>query len=103
MDNHISIYQKNTKTIAILVNGISDLSPYVPYLSVKKKVTDASTVLFKSGTVSDPSTTFAFALTTTDTSLAVLDYVYDVTIVGNSNVITLVRDRFTIMENVIEI
>lgn len=100
MDNALKIYQKNTKSIAVLVTGIADLTNYVPYLSVKRKVNDASTVLFKSGVVSDPSTTFTFALTTTDTSLNPLDYVYDITIVGNGNVITLVRDKFSIMENV---
>jgi hypothetical protein len=103
MDNHISIYQKNTKTLAVLVTGINDLSTYIPYLSVKKKATDVSTVLFKSGIVSDPSSTFTITLTTTDTSLAPLDYVYDLTIKGNGNVITIVRDKFTIMENIIEI
>jgi len=102
MANKIEIYQKNTRDIAVLVEGLSDLTPYVPYLSVKKRATDASTVLFKSGTVSDPSTTFLFSLTTTDTSLACQDYTYDVTIKGNGNVITVVRDKFSIQENVIE-
>lgn len=102
MDNHIKIYQKNTKSIAVLVSGISDLTAYTPYLSVKRKATDASTVLFKAGTVTDPSTTFTFSLTSIDTSLSVQDFVYDVTITGNGNKITIVRDRFTIMETVID-
>ena len=108
MDNRISIYYKNTKTLAILVEGMTNLSVYTPYLTVKRKATDASAVLYKSGLLSDPSATsntFTFSLTTSDTSLNPADYVYDVTIIGdpsqgNTNVITLVRDRFTIMENV---
>ncbi len=102
MDNKITVYYKNTKTIGVLVSGISDLSPYVPYLSVKKKATDASTVLFKAGTVSDPSTTFTFSLTTTDTSLAIQDYVYDICIIGNNNKITLVKDKFSVLETVFD-
>lgn len=102
MDNAIKIFQNNTKTLAVLVTGISDLTPYTPYLSVKKKATDASTVLLKTGTVSDPSTTFTFTLTSTDTSMAIQDYVYDVTITGNNNKITLVRDKFSILETVFD-
>ena len=99
MNNHLEIYQKNDRDIVVGVVGLNDLSPYTSYLSVKKKTTDASTLLFKAG-VTDPSTTtFVFSLTSTDTSLAVADYPYDVTIVGNGKTLTIARDILSILDN----
>ena len=99
MDNTIRIYQKNTKTLAVLVQGLSDLTNYIPFLSVKNNPGDVSTILFKSGIVSDPSSTFTITLNTIDTSLICKDYTYDITICGNGNVITIVRDKMSVMEN----
>lgn len=100
MNNHIQIYEKNTENIMCYVSGISDVSGYIPYLSVKYKTSDASTVLFKEGTVSDASGTFTFALTAVDTSLAPYDYVYDITIEKSPVVITVIKDRFSILDTV---
>ena len=102
MNNRLEIYQNNTKEIVVAVIGLSDLTPYTPYLSVKRKATDASTILFKQGVVSDPSGTFTFSLTATDTSLAARDYVYDVVAEGNGNHITLAKDVLSILEGVYE-
>ena len=102
MDNKLQIYQKNDREIVVCVVGLADLTPYVPYLSVKYKERDPSTLLFKSGTVSDPSGTFTFSLSDTDTSLAARDYVYDVTIIGNGNKLTIAKDIFSILETVID-
>ena len=99
MNNHLEIFQKNDREIVVGVVGLSDLSPYTSYLSVKKKTTDPSTLLFKAG-VTDPSTlTFVFSLTSTDTSLNVADYAYDVTIVGNGKTLTIARDILSILDN----
>lgn len=106
MDNRLSIYQGNTKTVAVLVNGLAHTDQYQPYISIKRKATDVSTLLFKAGTSMDNGTpdpctgTLTFNFTSTDTSMAPYDYVYDITVTGNSQVITLVRDKFSIMENV---
>ena len=101
MKNHIAIYEKNTQTIAVYVSGLSDLTLYTPYLTVKKKATDSSTLLSKTGLVSDPSTTYVFNLTGVDTSIAPGDYCYDVVLesstLGNH---TVVRDKFSILEGV---
>lgn len=100
MDNKIEIFEKNTKTIAVYVCGLSDLTLYTPTLTIKRKATDASTILSKTGVVSDPSTTYVFNLTPTDTSMAPMDYCYDITLEGSAGVHTLIRDRFTIKESV---
>jgi hypothetical protein len=100
MDNHIQIYEKNTKTLAVYVQGLSDLTIYVPYLTVKRRANDNVVLLSKAGQVSDASTTYTFTLNTTDTSIIAGDYVYDVTLVGSSQTHTIVKDRFTILEGV---
>ena len=100
MNNHIEIYQKNTKTIAVYVVGLSNLNLYTSYLTVKRKATDASALLSKTGIVSDPSTTYTFNLTTTDTSIAPGDFCYDITLDGTTGTHTVIRDRFSILEGV---
>lgn len=96
--NKIEIYQNNNKTINCVVSGLA-ITGYTPYLSVKKKAIDASTVLSKTGVITDASTA-TFYLTPTDTSLASLDYVYDITIENDSSIYTVVKDTFTILEGV---
>jgi len=100
MNNHIEIYQKNTKNLTVYVGGIPDLNLYTPYLTVKRRTTDVSALLSKTGIVSDPSTTYVFSLTTTDTSIAVGDYVYDLTLENSTNVITIIRDKISILDSV---
>lgn len=98
--NKIEVYQNNTKTIACYIYGGLNLSTYTPYLTVKRKATDTATILTKTGTVTDPSTTVTFDLSTTDTSIAAGDYVYDITIEDGTNVHTVVKDVFTIIDGV---
>jgi len=100
MQNHIEIFEKNTQTIACWVGGLSNLTLYTPFLTVKKKATDSSTILSKTGVVSDPSTTYVFNLTPVDTSILPGDYCFDVTLEGSSGVHTVIRDKFTILESV---
>ena len=101
MKNHIEIFEKNTQTIAVYVSGLSDLSLYTPHLTVKRKASDSSTLLEKTGIVSDPSTTYVFNLDTVDTSIAPGDYCYDVVLqsetLGNH---TVVKDTFSVLDGV---
>lgn len=99
-NNHIEIFEKNTKVIAVYVVGLDDLSLFTPILTVKRKATDASTLLSKTGVVSDPSTTFAFTLTPADTSLLPFDYCYDITLDGSSGTYTLIHDTLSILRTV---
>lgn len=100
MQNHLEIYEKNTKTIAVYVEGLSNLNLYVSYLTVKRKASDSTVLLSKTGVVSDPSTTYTFNLTTVDTSIAPGDYCYDITLDGTTGTHTVIRDRISIMESV---
>ena len=106
-NNSISIYQKNTLpvycTACVIINNVPvriDASSYIPYLTVKKKPTDASTILNKIGTVVDSSGTLYFNLTQTDTSLNSGDYVFDITIESSINIFTILKDKFTILDGV---
>lgn len=99
--NHIEIYQQNTQVIAVWVGGLSDLTLYTPYLTVKKKATDSSTLLSKTGLVSDASTTYTFDLSGTDTSIAPGDYCYDITLESDTlGKHTIIKDKFSILESV---
>lgn len=100
MNNHIELYQKSTPTIAVWVGGLSDLTLYTSYLTVKKKATDSSTLLEKTGLVSDPSTTYVFNLTTDDTSIAAGDYCYDITLESSTARHTPIKDKFSILDTV---
>jgi len=100
MNNHIEVFEKNTRVIAVYVCGLPDLSLFTPYLTVKKRASDSIALLSKTGLCSDPSTTYTFTLTPTDTSLAVGDYTYDITLDGSSGTYTIVKDRFSILDSV---
>jgi len=101
MNNLIELYQQDTQTIAVYVGGISDLTLYDSWLTVKNKTTDTSTYLQKSGVVSDPSTTIVFNLTGVDTSLKAGDYVYDIVLESSTlGYHTIVKDRFSILDGV---
>ena len=100
MANHIEIYEQNTKLLAVYVSGVADLSIYVPYLTVKRRTSDSAPLLSKAGVISDPSTTCTFSLTVADTSIAAGDYVYDITLEGTSTTITLIKDRFSVLDTV---
>ena len=100
MNNRIEIYQNNTTTIACVVVGLSDLSAFTPHLTIKKKASDSTVILTKTGIVSDPSTTVQFDFTTTDTSMAPGNYVYDVVIDTSTQVYTVVKDVFEILDGV---
>lgn len=98
MANNIEIYQKNTKRLTLTVGGLT-CTGYTPYLSVKKNITDSSTVIFRAGTISDASTVI-IDVTSTDTSLAKGFYVYDITLEKDSSIYTVVKDSFTILDGI---
>ena len=100
MNNTIEIYQNNTFTLGCYVTGGLNLTGFAPYLTVKKKASDTTSVLSKLGTVTDPSTTVTFDLTTTDTSLAIGSYVYDIVIEKAPQVYTIVKDSFIVRDGV---
>ena len=100
INNKIEIYQNNSKTIGCVVVGVSDVSGFIPYLTVKKKTTDTDTVLEKVGTIVDASGTLLFNLTSTDTSMNYGDYIYDVTIEKDATIYTVVKDKFVVIDGV---
>ena len=100
MNNSLEVYAQNSKSLMVYVGGISDLTAYSPYLTVKKRAKDSTALLSKAGIVSDPSTTYIFSLTTSDTSIAAGDYVYDITLTQGAEVITIVKDRFSVLDTV---
>lgn len=100
VNNRIDVYQNNSKTIGCVVVGVSDVSGFIPYLTVKKKTGDADSVLSKTGTVVDASGTLLFNLTTIDTSMNYGDYIYDVTIEKDTTVYTVVKDKFIVVDGV---
>lgn len=100
INNKLEIFQRNNKEIYVGVVGLSDITPYTAYLTVKDDEDDNAIIIQKTGIVNDPSGTFTFSLTVDDTSIAAKDYVYDVTIIGNGNKLTIAKDIFSIIETV---
>jgi hypothetical protein len=100
MNNRLEIYQNNTLTLACYVVGGLNLDDFTPHLTVKKKASDDVAILSKTGIVVDPSTTINFSFSTTDTSLAPGNYVYDVVIDSSTQVHTLVKDVLVILDGV---
>jgi hypothetical protein len=97
MDNKIEIYQRNTKTFTCTSPIVA--TGYTPYLTVKRKMTDASTLVFVAGTVTDPST-IIFTVSSTDSSLNAGDYPYDITLEADPSVYTIVKDVFSVINGV---
>lgn len=95
--NKIEIYQNNTKTINCVVTGLS-LTGYTPTLTVKSN-TLSTAVLSKTGVVQDPSTA-TFYISSTDSSLAVGDYVYDIVVSADASIYTVTKDAFIILDGV---
>lgn len=101
MSNRIEIYQGNTTTLACHVTGNVDLSRFTSYLTVKRKASDVEPVLSMVGFVPDPSgSTVQFPLSSVDTSFGPGSYVYDVVIDASTEVYTLVKDAFVILDGV---
>ena len=100
MNNRIEIFQHNTKTIGCYIYGGLDLSTYTPYFTVKQKAAGSAEILSKVGMVTDPSTTVTFDFTATDTSIAPGNYVYDITLIDDPTVYTVVKDSFVILDSV---
>jgi len=97
MANNIEVYQNNSKTISCVVSGLS-LTGYTPYLTVKKSPS-STTLINNTGSISDPSTAL-FNLSSTDTSIASGEYMYDITVVADSSIYTVVKDSFTVLDGV---
>lgn len=97
MINKIDVYQNNTKPFTC-ISPIT-ATGYTPYFTVKKNISDSSTLISKTGSVTDPSTLF-FCISSTDSSLAVGDYPYDITLENDASIFTIVKDIFTILEGV---
>jgi len=97
MTNTIEIFQNNTKTINCIVSGLA-ITGYTPYLTVKK-CKDTSVVLSKIGTVLDPSTA-VFAISSTDSSITSGNYIYDITLIADNSIYTVVKDALNVLDGV---
>ena len=95
MANKIEIYQNNNKTISCVVSGL-DVTGYTPYFTAKENTTSTS-VISSTGTISDAST-LLFNLSSTDTSVAAANYVYDITVEVDTSIYTVVKDMLIVLD-----
>lgn len=98
VNNKIEVYPKNTTAISCSVSGLS-MTGYTPYMTVKKKTTDTDVILNKTGVVRD-SSTLAFNLSSSDNNISAGDYVYDITVIADSSIYTVVKDKFIVIDGV---
>jgi len=96
--NKIEAYQNNTKSFWVTVSGL-DVTGYNSYFTAKRNIADASALIELNGTVEDPSTLF-FCLGSNDTSVAVADYPYDITLEKDASIFTIVKDILSIINGV---
>ncbi len=96
-NNKIEIYQKNTIAISCAVSGLITTG-YDAYLTIKQKAND-DYIIQSTGTIQDASTAI-FYLSSTDTSIATGDYIYDITIQKDTSIFTIIKDRFTIIDGI---
>ena len=94
------IYQNNTLSFDVSIYGITDVSGFIPYFTVKKKMSDVSTVISSIGIIKDPSGTARFFVPASDTSLASGDYVFDITIEKDSSIFTINKDSLSVLDGV---
>jgi hypothetical protein len=99
-NNKIELFQNNSVKLDCSVYGISDVSNYIPYLTVKKNPIDISPILFNTGIVSDSSGKVSFTISSSDTSITCGDYVYDITIESSTHIYTVVKDKFVVVDSV---
>lgn len=97
MSNKISVYQNNT--FPFTCTSPINATGYTPYFTVKRNISDPSTLIDLTGVVSD-SSTLLFIGSSTDSSLAAGDYPYDVTIEKDASIYTLVKDVFEVLNGV---
>lgn len=96
----LEIYQNNTLSFDVSIYGITDVSGFIPYFTVKRNTSDASTILSKTGLIKDPSGAARFFVPSTDTSLNPYTYVFDITIEKDSSIFTIYKDTLTIKDGV---
>jgi len=97
-NNRLEVFQHNTKSFRVTVSGL-DVTGYTPYFTAKRNVDDASALIQLIGVVEDPSTLF-FCLGSNDTSVAVADYPYDVTVENDASIYTTTKDILSILNGV---
>ena len=104
MANKIEIFQNNTLTVTCNVLGVN-VTGFTPIFTVKKNISDTSTLIERTGTIVDPST-ISFHITSSDTSLATVAYPYDITIekvdssTGELIIHTIIKDIFEVKNGV---
>jgi hypothetical protein len=100
MNNTIELYQNNSTILTCTIVGGLNLTWFNSHLTVKTKASDTVALLSKDGFVSDPSTSVVFYLTSTDTSLNAGSYVYDIVIDSSTQLFTIVKDSFIVLNGV---
>jgi hypothetical protein len=98
-NNRIEIYQNNTYTRYLQVEGL-DVTGYDVFLSAKRSLSDTSLVLDVSLAVIDASTVLINIPSTDVSLLAPMDYVYDITASLENSIYTITKDVLTILDGV---
>lgn len=97
--NKIDIYQNNTCTKYLQVDGLS-LTGYDAYLTVKRNTSDTSYLLDVSLAVVDASTLLINISSTDVSTLTSGEYIYDITAIKDNSIFTITKDIFAILDGV---
>ena len=106
-NNKVEIFQRNTHELFCAIydssDNLMDINGYTADLYARRygDETIGDPDISVSGTLVDASNgAVLFPFSTTDTSVAVDDYTYEVIITGSGNQITVLQDRLSILNSV---
>jgi hypothetical protein len=103
-NNRLTGYQNNSKTVFCSVydasNNVMDLTDYTGIFLLQSVVIGSPIALEKVGTKDASALSLTFDLTPTDLSLNVGDYLYQVDVSSATKRITVVSDRFSILNSI---
>lgn len=92
----ISVYQGNTLTVTCTVTGLSSLSGYTGYFTVKDR--DGGEEFESTGSID--GLVITFTITKANNTRSAYDYLYEITINDGTNYFTLKQGVYRVMESI---
>lgn len=94
----MNVIEGNTLTFTTTIkSGLSSLSGYTAYFTVKKKLNDDDNIFEKTGSIN--GLVMTFTVTASDNDLAIGSYIYEITITNGTESYTLEQGTYNVRES----
>jgi len=102
MSNQIKVYRKNTEEITCTVNGLSSLSGYTGYLTVKDEAGGTEQFSINTGTSDGSITnlTITFKVSPANNDIVAGTYYYDIVVSDGTDNYTVSQGKYVVLESV---